>query len=655
MTREYVIVARSRIASICTTLQHSLDTIISDFCKGSDLSTCHYEGLQLSYSTPASSNPVLIADFVSDDSGSGIVHLAPDYGTDDFEACKAVGIEPNTNDLLNDNGEFTNAAPSFLTGLNIFSGASETILEYLKYTGNCLASYYYAHRFPYDWRSKKPVIQRATRQWFASISSIMPQLQSSLEQVRFFPASGKDKMMTMLTGRTDWCISRQRHWGLAIPALRSKQNDHSLLDSPVIRSVSNLIRADPSGSNIWWTRPLSDLLPKNFNPEQYTKTFDTLDVWFDSGSVWCNNNSVADLYLEGSDQYRGWFQSSLITSGTRAIDHNSFFNLILVAVKGIAPYKAVLTHGFVLDQKGQKMSKSVGNVVDPDEIVNKHGSDVLRLWVASSNYKMDVNIGPEVIKQVVENKRKIRNTLRFILGNLNGFGAEPEREFRWIDRLMLGKVDSFKDSCQKSVDSYDFPAVIQQLSQFCVNNLSAFYFEILKDRFYTEPLESSLRQGAQFVLIRILNALLEVISPIMPILAEEIRSQIPCIRSDIQDHTTHNTQNEQQLDWIHKKRNEFLEWFNTSGKRDLQVKSTFQLDLCINQPPQGLTSEELREIFSVASVEVSEGDKFEITSIKASDRMKCPRCWTFDSQSSDELCPRCVSQTIEYNLKAIKL
>ena len=262
-------------------------------------------------------NKVLLAEFVKEDSGSGIVHLAPDYGVDDFELCKSVGIAPNSTDLLNDFGEFNESAPTFLTGKNIFTSASEAILEHLKESGNFLASENYTHRYPYDWRTGKPIIQRATRQWFASISSILPQLQNSLDSIKFIPDNGKERLVSLLKSRTDWCISRQRHWGLPIPAFLDKQHDNTpILDPKVIRYVADLIKTDPLGSDIWWKRSISDLLPYKHDDQLITKTFDTLDVWFDSGTVWNNFPQAADLYLEGCDQYRGWFQSSLITSGT---------------------------------------------------------------------------------------------------------------------------------------------------------------------------------------------------------------------------------------------------------------------------------------------------------------------------------------------------
>lgn len=321
-----------------------------------------------------------------------------------------------------------------------------------------------------------------------------------------------------------------------------------------------------------------------------------------------------------------------------------------MSVLNKAPYKSVLTHGFVLDQKGQKMSKSIGNVVNPDDIVEKYGSDVLRLWAASSNFKSDVNIGPDIIKQVAENKRKIRNTLRFIVGNLYGYRQNSQKQFRPIDLWMLSKSKEFIHSCKVHFDEYDFPAAIQQLLRFCIQDLSAFYFEILKDRLYTEPIESSLRQGAQSVLITILNSIQEVIRPLMPFLSEEIRSSL-----DYSDATSLHTEQVEELEMIQEIqgiqgiRANFLEWFNTKGKVKLSVKSTFQLDLTIKSSSLTLTCEDLREIFMVAKVNLivdeSENQKFVIEAVKASDRCKCPRCWTFNSENAEEVCPRCIEQT----------
>ncbi len=302
------------------------------------------------------------------------------------------------------------------------------------------------------------------------------------------------------------------------------------------------------------------------------------------------------------------------------------------------------------------MSKSVGNVVNPDEIVDKYGSDVLRLWAASSNFKMDVNIGPDIIKQVAENKRKIRNTLRFILGNLKGYQSGSVKHFRQIDLLMLSKLKEFQESCRLSFDSYDFPAVIQQLSLFCVQDLSAFYFEILKDRLYTEALESPLRQAAQSVLITILNSIHQIILPLMPFLAQEIQENSNSMDSmDINELSVSSAFAVKQFEMIQQMRSDFLEWFNSKGKTELSVKNTFQLDIKIFCSSEfKFNSEDLREIFMVAGVDLLQvSSSFKIESIKASDRCKCPRCWTFNSSNSKELCSRCIEQTNQIKLSVI--
>lgn len=451
---EYLIVAKDRVTGLCALLQHTLQVLKDDFCLGSDISSaCKYEMLSFSFhAAEPKMTPVISADFVTADSGTGIVHLAPDHGAEDYEACKAFGIAADCA-FLDDQGDFNASAPGFLRGLNVFAGANETILEYLKCSGNYLACAHHKHRYPIDWRTKKPVIQRATQQWFVSISELMEQLKGSLESVAFIPDSGKQKMLNMLQSRTEWCISRQRHWGLPIPAFRSE--DELVLRPDWVKHFAQLVRRE--GSDIWWTAPVDRLVPDNCaNASSLEKTFNTLDVWFDSGTVWSNffrdensnSNGVGHgkeaVYLEGSDQFRGWFQSSLITS---------------VAVTGKSPYSRVISHGFVLDQSGQKMSKSLGNVVDPQSIVKAEGADVLRLWAASANFTADVSIGPDIVRQTAEGRRKIRNTLRFIVANLDGFDGRPIDWtcLRLLDKLAFGKLNSLLQSCRRHYESHNYP------------------------------------------------------------------------------------------------------------------------------------------------------------------------------------------------------
>lgn len=353
--------------------------------------------------------------------------------------------------------------------------------------------------------------------------------------------------------------------------------------------------------------------------------------------------------------------------------------VFLVAMTGKSPYKAVLTHGFVLDQKGQKMSKSIGNVIDPDEIVNKHGIDVLRLWAVSSNFKMDVNIGPEIIKQILENKRKIRNTLRFIIGNLNGHEPTAQAKLSYLDELMLTKLDNFVKVCQNYLKEFDFSSLVQFILKFCSQDLSAFYFEILKDRLYTEPLNSPLRQGAQKVLLKFLDSINFSLTPIIPILCQEIFSHYrqflkdetsilmgerhwPSSTIELNEFNYQKSKSKEALDHLQTIRSNFLEWFNTKGKLELKVNNTFQLNLEISLPSlfynSKITSEDLREIFMVANVRIVKIDdlhrdfnsenEIKIFSIKPSENLKCPRCWTFNSLNINEPCPRCLDQ-INYN------
>ena len=442
---EFLIVAKDCVSALCTQMQHSLHVVKADFCLGSEIAAaCKYEKLSFSFEARASElGPVLATDFVTADSGTGIVHLAPDHGREDYEACKAIGISPDC-DFLNDQGDFNNSAPSFLRGMNVSTGANETILEYLKCAGAFLSSAYHKHRYPIDWRTKAPVIQRATQQWFVSISELMDQLKAALEAVTFVPDSGKQKMLNMLQSRTEWCISRQRHWGLPIPAFKS--GEELILRPDWVKHFAELVRSDASGSDIWWKRPAAELIPNSSDSSaNLEKTFNTLDVWFDSGTVWTNfrDDCKETIYLEGSDQFRGWFQSSLITS---------------VAVRDKSPFTKVISHGFVLDQDGHKMSKSLGNVVDPQDIVKAEGADVLRWWAASTNYAADVSIGTEILSQITESRRKLRNTLRFIVANLDGYDgrAIDWTQLRTIDKLAFGKLATIVKECKTSYEAHEY-------------------------------------------------------------------------------------------------------------------------------------------------------------------------------------------------------
>ena len=493
--------------------------------KGSSLA-----GIEYQHPTKKKKCNILIGgDYITTETGTGIVHTAPGHGMDDFNVGQKYDLPITC--IVDEKGNLNKNADQF-QGSNVLKDSNDLIIEYLKNNNLLLLKENYKHRYPYDWRTKKPTIFRATEQWFASVDGFRSSALQAIDDVEWMPETGKKRIYSMVVGRGDWCISRQRSWGVPIPVFYKKNGKEILLNSETINHIQNLF--SEYGADIWWDWEVKDLLPDKYLNESdlWEKGTDTMDVWFDSGSSWaavCEQRDElkypADLYLEGSDQHRGWFQSSLLTS---------------VAVNNKPPYKKVLTHGFALDENGRKMSKSLGNVVDPNIIINggnnkkiepAYGADVLRLWVSSVDYSVDVPIGSNILKQLSDVYRKVRNTARYLLGNIHDF--EPNNDHFEIDQLplldqwMLSRLVDVSDQISNAYESYEFYKFFQILQSFCVVDLSNFYLDIAKDRLYVSGKSQFRRKSCQFVMSKIVENLAVLISPVLCHMAEDIWQNIP--------------------------------------------------------------------------------------------------------------------------------
>ena len=474
--------------------------------------------------------PVVIGgEYITTESGTGLVHTAPGHGVDDFHTGQKHGLAVLC--PVDEAGTLTEEAGPF-AGLNVLKDANPVIIEALESAGALLKQEAYSHRYPYDWRTKKPTIFRATEQWFASVDGFRQQALEAIDQVEWTPASGRTRIEAMVKERGDWCISRQRTWGVPIPVFYNRSNGEVLLNAGTLAHIEALI--SEHGADVWWEKDEAELLPAALadQADQWRKGTDTMDVWFDSGSSWAAVASQreslsypADLYLEGSDQHRGWFQSSLLTS---------------VAVNGHAPYRRVLTHGFALDEKGRKMSKSLGNVVDPMMIIEggsnlkqqpAYGADVLRLWVSSVDYSADVPIGAGILRQLADVYRKVRNTSRYLLGNLHDFNpssdAVPVADLPLLDRWMLQRTAEVMDEISAAFESYEFFRFFQLLQNFCVTDLSNFYLDIAKDRLYVSAASDRRRRSCQTVMALIIERLAGLIAPVLCHMAEDIWQNLP--------------------------------------------------------------------------------------------------------------------------------
>ena len=486
----------------------------------------------LSYRHPLleRTSPVVIGgDYITTESGTGLVHTAPGHGVDDFHTGQKNGLPVLC--PVDEKGTLTEEAGPF-AGLNVLKDANPAIIEALETAGALLKQEAYGHRYPYDWRTKKPTIFRATEQWFASVDGFRQQALDAIDQVEWTPSSGRNRIEAMVKERGDWCISRQRTWGVPIPVFYNRSGGEVLLNADTLAHIEALIAEH--GADVWWEMEEADLLPPAYADQagQWRKGTDTMDVWFDSGSSWAAVSSrretlsyPADLYLEGSDQHRGWFQSSLLTS---------------VAVKGHAPYQRVLTHGFALDEKGRKMSKSLGNVVDPMIIIEggknqkqepAYGADVLRLWVSSVDYSADVPIGAGILRQLADVYRKVRNTSRYLLGNLHDFNpacdAVSTAELPLLDRWMLQRTAEVMDEITEAFENYEFFRFFQLLQNFCVTDLSNFYLDIAKDRLYVSAPADRRRRSCQTVMSMIIERLAGLIAPVLCHMAEDIWQNLP--------------------------------------------------------------------------------------------------------------------------------
>ncbi|WP_163938277.1 isoleucine--tRNA ligase [Paraferrimonas sp. SM1919] len=463
--------------------------------------------------------PVILGDHVTTESGTGVVHTAPGHGQDDFVVGQKYGIE--VANPVNDNGVYKADTPLF-AGQHVFK-ANKSVLEVLEQKGALVSHENYRHSYPHCWRHKTPIIFRATPQWFISMdqAGLRSQALSEIKETEWLPAWGEGRIHNMVENRPDWCVSRQRTWGVPIPLFVHVETQELHPNSvELMEAVAKLIEKD--GIQAWWDVDAKELLGDE--ADSYRKITDTLDVWFDSGSTFSSvvaarpefNGAAADLYLEGSDQHRGWFMSSLMMS---------------TAMTGKAPYKQVLTHGFTVDGKGKKMSKSLGNVISPQDVVNKLGADILRLWVASTDYTAEMTVSDEILKRGADSYRRIRNTSRFLLANLNGFNPATDmvatEDMVALDRWAVRRAASIQQEIVAAYEQYNFHGVTQKLMQFCSVELGSFYLDIIKDRQYTAKSDSHARRSCQSALYQIAQALVRWIAPITSFTADEIWDALP--------------------------------------------------------------------------------------------------------------------------------
>ena len=601
---------------------------------------------------------LIVGEHVTLESGTGCVHTAPGHGVDDFNVCQNYDIP--TVCPVNGDGVLTEEAGQF-AGLTT-DEANKKIAIYLDETGSLFALKKIIHQYPHCWRCKTPILFRATDQWFCSVDDFKDKAVDAINTVEWIPAWGKDRITAMVRDRKDWCISRQRKWGVPIPIFYCKDCGEPYVNKEAMLAVADLFGKE--GSNAWLEKDASEILPEGTKcpkcgSSSFDKEKDIMDVWFDSGSSWravCKRRpylgAPVDLYLEGNDQYRGWFQSSLLTS---------------VATQGVAPYRTVLTHGMILDMERRKMSKSLGNGISPQEVTQQYGADVLRLWVASSDYQSDISISRDILKQMSEAYRKIRNTARYILGNLNDFDPEkdmvPANDLLPIDKWAVVKLGALITKCLNAYDKFEFHQVYHSIHKFCVVDMSNFYLDVLKDRLYTEKADSKERRAAQTAMYLILDSLTRMLTPILAYTADEIWRYLPHRAADDAENVLYNSMPKTVAidvdedfiaawDRIHELRDTVKKSLEVVIKEKV-VKSS--LETCVTLKASGEEYDfiqkvlpELKSVFIVSEVKLEKADgELEVEVTKAEGE-KCERCWAYSTTVGSDaehptLCARCAA------------
>ena len=597
---------------------------------------------------------ILNGDHVTLDAGTGCVHTAPGFGAEDFDVCKryddaglthiGVPVPVNAKGVMTDaryNGQF-------------YAKGNDMVVADLEAEGFLLAKAQITHSYPHCWRCKHPIIYRATEQWFCSVDAIKDQAVKSCDGIGWHPAWGKERMVSMITERSDWCISRQRVWGVPIPVFYCDDCGESIVTPETIAHVAELFREH--GSNIWFDKTADELVPAGFTcpkcgKNHFSKENDIMDVWFDSGSTWSavanerdNLQYPADVYLEGGDQYRGWFQSSMLTS---------------IACNGIAPYKQIITHGWTVDGEGKAMHKSLGNAMPPDEIIKDYGADMLRLWVSSADYTQDMRISKEIMKQLSQAYLKIRNTARYMLGNLNGFDPDKAvavQDMEALDRWAVAAFNDLAKNVRAGYDAYEFHTVYRAIYNFCVVEMSNFYLDIIKDRLYCG--DDAGRASAQSALFLILDGMTRMLAPILAFTSQEIWTAMPhrasddaeCVLfNDIPDYDPALALSEDETTrW-----NKLLEVRDVVLKaleeaREQGIKKNQDAEIVLTLAEElGFSETELATLFIVSRVTVEQGGETAV-SVKLSEAPKCPRCWNHDGHIGTaghhaELCDRCAA------------